>query len=234
MHTPFGPFERPETRDTLALWDADDESASSKPMQTPPGLSGFGPSVMVETSEGPQPVEWLRAGDLLLTRDSGYQPVVWVGRSTMNDDGALPPVRIYSGSLGGRIPEHDLIVSPNHKLLLNSPMVGLHFGEDEVLAPASDIATEAEVEFEIPYSNYAYCHVLLAQHEVILSEGVWIESLFPDQETLQFLGPDVTETIVSKLGPNHATSQTARMVLHSGEAIVVQPRNAVATRRMAA
>lgn len=234
MHTPFGRFERPETRDTLALFDADEDNAASKPIRTPPGLSGFGPSVMIETSEGAQPMEWLRAGDLLLTRDNGYQPIVWVGRSAMDDDGALPPVRIYAGSLGGRTPEHDLIVSPNHKLLLNSHMVGLHFGENEVLAPASDIATQAETEFEIPYSNYAYCHVLLAQHEIILSEGVWIESLFPDEETLKFLGPRTTAEILSKLGPNQATSQTARMVLHSGEAIVTQPRYAVATRSMVA
>lgn len=234
MHSSFGPFERPEARDTLALWDADDESPATQPLRTPPGLSGFGPSVMVETSEGPQPVEWLRAGDLLLTRDNGYQPVVWVGRSGMDDAGALPPVRIYAGSLGKRTPEHDLIVSPNHKLLLNSPMVGLHFGEDEVLAPASDIATEAELDFEVPYSSYAYCHVLLPNHEVILSEGVWIESLFPDEETLQFLGPRAADAIIAKLGPDHATSQTARMVLHTGEAIVVQPRIAVAMRRMAA
>jgi hypothetical protein len=125
-------------------------------------------------------------------------------------------------------------MSPNHKLLLNSPMVGLHFGEDEVFAPASDIATEAEAAFELPHSNYAYCHVLLPNHEVILSEGIWIESLFPDAETLQFLGPRARDAILAKLGPTHATSQTARMVLYTGEAIVVQPRISVATRRMAA
>lgn len=234
MHPTIGSFERPETRDTLALWDADEESSTAQPRRTPPGLTGLGPSVMVETSEGPQPVEWLRAGDLLLTRDNGYQPVIWVGRTGINDTGALPPVRIYSGSLGNHRPEHDLIVSPNHKLLLNSPMVGLHFGEDEVFAPASDIATEAEAAFEVPHSNYAYCHVLLANHEVILSEGIWIESLFPDEETLCFLGPDATQAIAKKLGSKHATSQTARMVLHTGEAIVVQPRTSVAARRMAA
>jgi hypothetical protein len=234
MQSSFGPFDHPKSRDTLALWDADCESPAARPMRTPPGLSGVGPGVMVETSEGPQPVEWLRAGDLLLTRDNGYQPVVWIGRSAIQDDGALPPVRIYSGSLGPRTPEHDLIVSPNHKVLLNAPMVALHFGTDEVLAPACDIATEAEINFEVPHSNYAYCHVLLPNHEVIMSEGIWIESLFPDAETLQLLGPHAADEIVAKLGPNHATSQTARMVLHKGEAIVVSPRNAVAMRRLAA
>lgn len=234
MHSSFGPFKRPETRSTLALWDADEESLDAKPLRTPPGLTGIGPSVMVETSEGPQPAEWLRPGDLLLTRDNGYQPIVWVGRSALNDKGALPPARIYAGSLGPRTPEHDLIMSPNHKLLLNAPLVALHFGEDEVLAPASDIATEAELNFEIPHSNYAYCHLLLPNHEIIQSEGVWIESLFPDAQTLDFLGPKTTDAIVSKLGPNHATSQTARMILQAGEAIVVTPRHAVALRRMAA
>ncbi|RPE67196.1 Hint domain-containing protein [Pacificibacter maritimus] len=231
MHSSFGTFEQPDTGDTLALWDADSESPTAQLPSTPAGLTGCGPNVMIETAEGPQPAEWLRSGDLVLTRDNGYQPVVWVGRSSLNDPGALPPLRVNSGALGHNTPAHDLVVSPNHKILLNSPLVDLYFGNDEVLAPASDIATEDEINFEAPESNYAYCHILFAQHEVILSEGIWIESLFPNEETLNFLGPDIAHIIAERLGPDFATSKTARMCLHKGEAVVLKPRQAVAARR---
>ena len=160
--------------------DADPDTAPP-----PKGLSGFGPGVIIETAEGPQPVEWLRAGDLLLTRDNGYKPLIWVGRS------ALPkgqrPVRIYAGALGKRTPEHDLIVSPHHHMLLKSTQIELHFAHAEALVPAADIVTEAEADFTPPRPEYALCHLLMENHEVLLAEGVWLESLWPDPAILSLL-----------------------------------------------
>ncbi|WP_177213084.1 Hint domain-containing protein [Celeribacter neptunius] len=197
-------------------------------------LSGLGPGVMLETSEGPQPVEWLRPGDLLLTRDHGYQPLLWTGRSAMSDTGVEPPLRIHAGAFGKHTPDHDLILSPGHHLLLRSPQVDLHFGCEEALAPALDIANEAETDFDIPSPDYAYCHLLMAEHEVVLAEGVWIETLFPDEATLSRMADRARAEIISKLGPALAKSQSARVMLHPGEAVVLQPRYAIAARRMAA
>lgn len=197
-------------------------------------LPGLGAGVMVETSEGPQPIEWLRAGDLVLTRDNGYQPIMWVGRTAWDDPEALHPARIFAGALGRGTPAHDLIVSPAHNILLRSPLVGLHFGEDEVLAPACDIITQDEEHYALPTSEYAYSHILLEQHDLILTEGIWSESLFPDEETLERLGTDAAQEIRKVLGTNHKATQTARMVLHPGETSVLQPRRAIVARRMAA
>jgi hypothetical protein len=43
-------------------------------------LPAFTAACRIATGEGPLAAGWLRPGDLVLTRDSGLQPVVWVGR----------------------------------------------------------------------------------------------------------------------------------------------------------
>lgn len=212
-----------------------DDVPGDSPVPAPrQSLSGLGPGVMLETSEGPQPVEWLRPGDLLLTRDHGYQPLIWTGRSAVTDPGVLPPLRIPAGAFGKRTPDHPLVLSPGHHLLLRSSQVELHFGAEEALAPAVDIATETEINFDLPSPDYAYCHLVMAQHEIILAEGVWTESLFPDEATLDLLGDRARAEITTKLGPALDRAQTARLILHPGEASVLQPRHAIAAQRMAA
>ncbi|MBW6418875.1 Hint domain-containing protein [Celeribacter sp. PS-C1] len=198
------------------------------------GLSGFGPGVMIETSEGPQPVEWLRPGDLLLTHDDGYQPLIWVGRSAVTDASFQPPLRIHAGAFRKRTPERDLILAPGHHLLLRSSQVELHFAENEVLVPSRDLATDTEIDYTPPVPEYAYCHLLLTDHQLLLTEGVWTESLFPDEATLSALGPSPAAEITAKLGPALIRARRARVTLAPGEAVVLQPRSAIAARRMAA
>ncbi|MGO4914152.1 Hint domain-containing protein [Pseudogemmobacter sp. W21_MBD1_M6] len=38
-------------------------------------MTGFTAGTMITTLDGLIPVEWLRAGDRILTRDRGFQPV---------------------------------------------------------------------------------------------------------------------------------------------------------------
>ncbi|WP_417259882.1 Hint domain-containing protein [Celeribacter sp.] len=195
------------------------------------GISGFGSGAMIETSEGPQPVEWLRAGDLVLTRDHGYRPLRWVGRSEMSH---AHPIRIFAGAFGKRTPEHDLVLSPHHQILMSSPLVPLYFAEDEVLAPVSAITTEAEEDYVSRNPDHALCHLLFDQHEVVLAEGVWLESLFPDAPYLDLLGRDSEQDMRDAIGTNLDTMITARMVLNSREVALLKPRSAIAARRMVA
>jgi hypothetical protein len=195
-------------------------------------LSGLGPGVVIETTEGPQPVEWLRPGDLLLTRDHGYRPVIWAGRSPLS---GTPAVRIAAGALGNRIPDRDLVLSPAHHVLLRSPQIELHFATEEVLVPVFDIATDGETGGAMTDPAYGYCHILMEHHELILAEGVWLETLFPDAPTLDLLGPVARAEITTRLGHDALTRlHTARPLLHPGEAAVLHPRSAIAATRIAA
>ncbi len=83
--------------------------------QTLPGIGG---AATAATPDGPVPMAWLRASDLVVTRDRGLQPLLDIGRI----DGPVPqmggstthwPIRIAAGALGAGVPEADIVMSPD-------------------------------------------------------------------------------------------------------------------------
>jgi hypothetical protein len=82
----------------------------------------FAEGVLIQTPLGTSKVEELEIGDSVNTLDNGPQVVRWVHSSVQ----ALPighakeaiPVLIKAGALGPARPEHDLVVSPQHRVLV--------------------------------------------------------------------------------------------------------------------
>lgn len=143
---------------------------------------------LIDTPQGPRPVEDLRAGDLILTRDHGAQPLIWTGRAFLS--GAqlakapnLRPIRIAAGALGQGCPARDLVVSPQHRMMLVSRILSRIIGEAEMLTPACQLVGWPGIEVLPAESGVTYLHLLLQRHEVIRAEGAWTESLF--------LGPEL-------------------------------------------
>lgn len=76
---------------------------------------------MIDTPDGPRAVETLCVGDLVNTVDHGPQAIRWVrsgdhplGGATVEDK----PVLIKAGALGAGRPAQDLILSPQHRILV--------------------------------------------------------------------------------------------------------------------
>lgn len=198
----------------------------------PRTVPGFGPGVMIETVEGALPAEWLRAGDMVLTRDNGYRPLRWVGRTALGGKGFTAPVTVPSGFLGKGFPNHALVVSPAQRVLLKSAMVELHFATNEVLCEAGEVA-DGLPKSEVA-DDFAYCHLLLDTHEIILAEGVWLSSLLPTSDMLELLGPVQASQIRSAIGSATDRMMSARTCVAPHEAAVLHPRTAIAARRMVA
>ena len=117
--------------------EGDNRLAYSQITPVPCFLAGT--SVMTE--QGMVPVDWLRPGDRLLTRDRGFQSLLWVGRFELGQAGkALPPesrpVEIEAGALGGGQPSANLRVSPQHRLLLQHAQLQLCFGHEAMFCAA--------------------------------------------------------------------------------------------------
>ena len=146
----------------------------------------FAAGTMIATEEGDQPVDWIRTGDRVLTRDNGFQPVLWAGRFHALPAGSGAPllVEIAADAFGEGMPARPLRVSPQHRLLLATPRLELHFGSHEMLGPAKGLIDGAEVRGLRPPEGVVFHHLLFARHEVILSEGLWSESLFPGETVL--------------------------------------------------
>ncbi len=152
----------------------------------------FTPGTMIATPTGERPVEDLRVGDRVVTRDNGLQEIAWIGSKTLSgkqlaSSPHLRPVLVRAGSLGNGLPERDMFLSPNHRVLVASSMTQLYFEENEVLVAAKHLVGAAGVH-QVETIGTTYIHFMCANHEVVLSNGSWTESFQPGDYSLKGLG----------------------------------------------
>lgn len=152
----------------------------------------FTPGTLIATPLGQRPVEDLRPGDPVITRDNGIQTICWKG--TRGLTGAeltryphLRPILIRKGALGPGRPARDMMLSPNHRVLVSNDKTLLYFEEREVLVAAKHLVGLAGVE-TAPAPWTTYIHIMFEQHEVVLSDGTWTESFQPGDYSLGGLG----------------------------------------------
>ncbi|MDP3339942.1 Hint domain-containing protein [Frigidibacter sp.] len=152
----------------------------------------FTPGTAVATPRGERLVEELRVGDKIITRDNGIQEIRWLGHKTL-DYGQLSrathmkPVLIRQGSLGNGLPERDMLVSPNHRMLVANDRTALYFDEHEVLVSAKHLVNNKGVQ-NVDALGVTYIHFMFDQHEVVLANGTWTESFQPGDYTLAGIG----------------------------------------------
>lgn len=137
----------------------------------------------IATPDGERRVETLRAGDRVLTRDGSAAALRWVGQGVHRPAPGAGPVRFATGALGNR---RDLIVSPQHRILVEDWRSELLFGAPGVLVPAKCFVNGRDV-VQDPVDLVSYFHLLCTRHEVILSEGVPSETLYPGPVALAAL-----------------------------------------------
>lgn len=179
----------------------------------------FVAGTMIRTPDGEMPVEQLRAGDLVMTQDEGPRPVRWVGSRRVEADGDLAPIHIRAGTFG---PHRDLLVSPQHRVLVRDSLAELLFGEDEVLVSAKDLLNDRSVTRRCG-GSVTYVHLMFDRHQVIYSEGLETESFLPGPQTTEcFDQPIIDEicTIFPELDPltGQGYSTAARRTLRRYEA----------------
>jgi len=162
----------------------------------------FAAGTLIETEHGKRAVETLKRGDKVITRSSGALPIEWTGRRILSgqDLAASPrlaPIRITAGALGPGIPSSDLIVSPQHRVLLRSHIAGRLFGSNEVLVPAVKLLGLPGISRE-PLENGAdYLHFMLERHEIVQSNGAPTESFYPGKQAMRMIGAEARKELLS-------------------------------------
>jgi hypothetical protein len=189
----------------------------------------FTAGTCILTDRGDVAVEALVAGDLVMTRDRGLQPLRWVGRRHLGlaeliADPDLQPVRIGRAAFGTDAPVRAMLVSPQHRVLIEGARAEMYFGEEEVLVPAKHLVGRAEVTRALPQAGVTYIHILFDQHEIVLSDGLWTESFQPALRTLNSLDIAARREVL-ELFPELATGEKvfagARLSLKAHEAKVL-------------
>lgn len=148
-----------------------------------PGLADiicFTPGTRILTQWGERPVERLRQGELVVTRDHGLQPIRWTGRRSMRGIGDCAPVAIASGVMGGTGP---LILSPRHRVLYTGYRAELLFGAREVLVAAEHLVNGRDITVA-PRDEVTYIHIMFDRHEVIYAGGIATESFYAGDAAL--------------------------------------------------
>ncbi len=190
----------------------------------------FTPGTLIATPKGERRVEDLAVGDRVITRDNGIQEIRWIGTRALSGEELvaaenLRPVLIRAGALGNGLPERDMMVSPNHRVLVANDRTALYFEDREVLVAAKHLTGLDGVDV-VDASGVTYIHFMFAQHEVVLSDGTWSESFQPGDQTLAGLVDEQREEIYMlfpelKTTEGVAAYQSARRSLKKHEAKVL-------------
>ena len=140
-------------------------------------LPAFASGTRIATERGETPVEDLRAGDRIATRDHGLVGLAASGRVALGwrDLGLFPvlrPILIRKGSLGDGLPIRDISVSPNLRLLLQQDAGTDASGAHSVVVGARDLVGREGVEVG-DQKSVVYCRLHLARPATVLSEGLW-------------------------------------------------------------
>ena len=137
--------------------------------------SCFAEETLIETDQGPKPVKEISAGDLIMTKDNGLQPLKWIGQSVVPGTDKFAPVAFAPGALGNK---RKLRVSPQHRMLISGWKCDLMFAETEVLCAAKHLVGFDDRIYTEPCETIIYYHLMFDQHEIVVSEGAHSESFF--------------------------------------------------------
>jgi hypothetical protein len=162
----------------------------------------FNRETLITTPSGPVAIDRLQVGDAVLTLDHGAKSILWIGSRELSpiDLMAFPnfrPIRVAAGALGLDLPERDLLVSPQHRMLLRSAIALRMFGSAEVFVPAKKLVGLPGITIDSDVRSVEYFHLLLDRHEVVFAEGAPTESLYTGPEALKGVGADARAEIVA-------------------------------------
>lgn len=186
----------------------------------------------IETPNGPRPVEDLREGDWVLTRDHGPQRTLWAGERRidlryMPGADAFQPIRLRKGSLAPGVPDRDILLSPMHRILVRDPSLALFTGYDEALCPVAHLVNDSTICRE-RVQDVSYHHLLFDRHQVLRSSGCDSESFYPGPVGLNGFEDHTREEVLTLFPELRSMATgygaTARPVLKRYEAVLLADR----------
>jgi hypothetical protein len=146
----------------------------------------YAAGTLIRTVDGEIAVENLAEGQLVVTASGTAKPIRWIGRRTVNvrrhaDPATVRPIRIAAGALAEGVPARDLLVSPDHAMLV-----------DGALIPARLLVNNRSITEATDVKIVTYFHVELDSHDIIIAEGAQAESFLDTGNRAVFANTDVS------------------------------------------
>lgn len=147
---------------------------------------------LISTPSGEVCLGDLRPDDKVLTRDNGVQEVKWVCKKAMTgrqllDASHLRPIHFAGGSLGKGLPTRDMMVSPNHRMLVGQEQTCLTLGQKQDLAAAKHLVDHNAIQ-QIDTTGVQYIQLMFDNHEIVKANGTWTECFQPEDYSMGGLG----------------------------------------------
>ena len=204
----------------------------------------IGAGALIATPGGAVPVEALRAGDLVSTRD-GPRPLRWVGSETVSValQRRVPEVRpvvVQPGAFGADGPRRPLVLSQRHRVLVRGAACMAVTGEAEGLAAAGHLLAEGRVGIASPTGAVTYVHLLLDGHGVVFADGLPVETLNPGASIERLAGPEMRADLIAmhpeiaELAAGTYLFRPAAPLLTRAEAVCLAPMPVATAARRAA
>nr|WP_291238881.1 Hint domain-containing protein [Gemmobacter sp.] len=221
----------PEGRDMWVVRVAIDRTHRGAGARHAGGVICFTPDTRIATPEGPKLIQHLRPGDRVLTRDDGPQPILWTGHRRMTGARlyAMPhlrPIRFRAGAFGTDRPDGDLLVSPQHRMLIRGPQARALFNSDEVLVAAEDLLNDRSVVVDHGAREVTYIHLLLERHSILFANGMESESFHPSNTALDTIEDNQRAGLLALLPGIEANPESygdyARRNLSASEAAILR------------
>ena len=196
----------------------------------------FASGTLIDTPSGPRAVEELDVGDAVETLDHGLQTIRWTLKSEhfleKTDD---KPILISAGALGLGRPAQDLIVSPQHRILVGGEQQLVGCFRSEVFAPAKALTVLSGVRQMRGKKAVTWVHFSCDRHEVVFANGCLTETLLLGEMVLQGLSETSQQIVTGMYGPasnpaNALNGPPARECLKVGDVrrqLKSRPRNAM-------
>lgn len=170
----------------------------------------FATGTRLQTEHGLIAVEALEIGCRMVTNSGALRPIVWIGHRTVDiaahpQPQAVQPIRIAAHAFGSGLPHTDLVLSPEHAIFCMG-----------VLIPAGELVNTRSIT-QLPATSVTYWHVELDSHDIILAEGLPVESYLENGNRCDFEGEAVSTLHPMFQGSFGCENPCAPVVRQGGE-----------------
>ncbi|HQT64010.1 MAG: hypothetical protein B7Z75_12325 [Acidocella sp. 20-57-95] len=175
----------------------------------------FLPGTAIATPHGAALVETLQPGDLVTTIVQGApvaKPVKWVGYRHVKPgdliDDSAHPVRIKANAFADGVPARDLLITSEHCILAGGGLI-----------PARLLVNGRSIISDTSISSFTYYHVELADHAILLAEGLAVESYLDTGNRGNFANapvPSLRPALAVRISAPHEAQPAAPILVTPG------------------
>lgn len=182
---------------SAAIFQVNPDSAGGSAITVTGPAPCFAAGTRILTPRGAVAVERLHEGDTVLTVMGKRERIRWIGyrdvdcRRHINRERVLP-IRIAAHAFGQDRPRRPLLLSPDHSVFVEGVLIPVRF-----LVNGSTIQ-------QMAVATMSYFHIELDRHEVVLAEGLPVETYLETGGRRAFANADGAMQLHPDFAPDEA------------------------------